>query len=413
MARAFVWAVAHPPGLVGQVDAGIRWWSRVRAGFSRLLRDVHPSTWLRADPSAPGRGGKRPRRVVIAIAILAVLAGSLVLLTRPDDEARSPLPVTGVQFHGFWSDYTDAEREEVLDRLQDAGVQWVRIDFSWAMLQPDDRATFSEYAASRMDEILSMVERRGMQILLTFWRTPAWANDGAGETAAPSDVQDYARAAGWLAERFGGRVAAWEVWNEPNDSRFFTGADPQTYVDLLRPAYLAIKQEAPEAPVVFGGLAFNDAEWLERAYAAGAGGSFDVVGIHPYQAVANLPPDAPDDGTKWRLTHVTSVRDVMVRNGDEDKDIWFTEVGWSSHDDNGPGVPHWEYGVSREQQAGYLAQTLHLVANRYEYVTHVFWYRERDASTGHVQSDNYGLLDTELRPKPALERLRLEIRNAR
>jgi aryl-phospho-beta-D-glucosidase BglC (GH1 family) len=381
----------------------------VRARFDRLLR-ARPSGWLRA--SARTRRQRRPLRVVIAVTALAVLVVSLVLFTRPGDDRVAPsLPTVGVQFHAFWSDYTDAEREEVLDRLQEAGVQWVRIDFSWAMLQPDGESTFSEYAVSLMDRILAMVQQRRMNVLLMFWRTPAWANDGAGETAAPSDAQEYANAARWLAERFEGRVAAWQIWNEPNDSQFFAGADAQAYASLLRPAYRAIKDVAPDALVIFGGLSFNDAEWLERAYAAGVRGHFDVMATHPYQVVANLPPDVPDDGTKWRLTHVTSVREVMVRNGDEDKDIWFTEFGWSSHDNAGPEVPHWAYGVSRQQQADYLAQTLHLVANRYEYVTHVFWYRERDSNGGNIQLDNYGLLDRDLRPKPAWDRLRRELRS--
>jgi hypothetical protein len=352
--------------------------------------------------------------MAVAIAVLAVLVGSLVVLTRPsDDGPRSSLPVVGVQFHAFWSNYTDAERGEVLDRLQEAGVQWVRIDLSWAMLQPEEGSEFSAYTASWINQILDMVERRRMQVLLTFWQTPIWANGGAGERVPPADPEDYARALGWLAERYSSRVAAWEIWNEPNDPVFFAGADPRTYTALLRAAYRAVKAKDPDAPVVFGGLAFNDSDWLQKAYAAGAGGYFDVLGTHPYQAVANLPPDAPDDGTKWRLTHVTSVRDVMVRNGDEDKDIWFTEVGWSAHGVDGPGVPHWAYGVSRAEQADYLAQTLHLVANRYEYVTHVFWYRERDARTGDVHQDNFGLLDVELRPKPVWTRLRDELRSTR
>ncbi len=337
------------------------------------------------------------------------LLGTIFVVSRAAESSRPRLPAVGAQFHAFWSDYTDEEREQVLDRLAAAGVEWVRIDFSWAMLQPDDAGSYSAYAISLLDDVLGMTQRHHLEVLLTFWRTPAWANGGADELVAPREPEDYARAMAWLVEHYQEQVSAWEVWNEPNDPNYLRGADPRTYTALLRSAYRAVKAAAPEEPVVFGGLAFNDTDWLEEAYAAGAGGSFDVMATHPYQAVADLPPEASDDGTKWRLAHVTSVRDVMVRHGDEGKDIWFTEFGWSSHGGNGPEVPHEAWGVSREQQADYLARTLQLVSTRYAYVTHVFWYRERDASTGDAQLDNYGLLDTDLHPKPVLERLRREL----
>jgi polysaccharide biosynthesis protein PslG len=338
--------------------------------------------------------------LAVAVALLLFAAGGSVVKEAPR------LPVVGSQFQGHLSDYNDAQRAEVLDRLVEAGVQWVRLDVSWSDLQPDDGSTFSEQAASNVDDLLGMAQKRGLDVLATFWRTPEWANDDAGDTVPPTNPEDYGNAARWAAERFDDRVSAWEIWNEPNDTDFFAGADPGAYAALLRAGYRAFKGVTPRTPVLFGGLAFNDASWLDRAYAAGAGGNFDVLGAHPYQAVADLPPDAPDDGTEWRLTHVPSVRDVMVAHGDQDKDIWFTEVGWSSHPNTAPDTPHWSLGVTRAEQAEYLARTLRMVTTRYEYVTHVFWYRDRDASTGNAQLDNFGLLDRELQPKPVWHRLR-------
>lgn len=201
-------------------------------------------------------------------------------------------------------------------------------------------------------------------------------------------------------------MSAWEVWNEPNDADFWAGADPVAYTDLLRAAYPTIKEADPEATVVFGGTSYNDAAWIERAYEAGAAGSFDAMATHPYQAIADLEPEAPDDGTPWRLSHLSAVRNVMVRYGDGDKPIWATEFGWSSHGGAGPRLANWERGVTLEQQADYLVRTLKLVSRRHPYVTHMFWYRERDVEVGDPQQDHYGLLTVDLSPKPALKRLR-------
>ena len=360
---------------------------------------------IRAGPPA----GRRPRTAALATAAV-VLAGWVLVSDDPAPQHTYDGPAFGVQFHGMWSDYTDDEREEVLDRLVEAGVEWVRIDLSWAMLQPESGSEYSTWGTDFADRVIEMAERRGLEVLGMFWLTPSWANDGAGERAAPTDPEDYARAAAWVAERYEGRIAAWEIWNEPNDANFLVGEDPVVYAGLLRAAYPAIKEAAPDAQVVFGGTVYNDAEWIGRVYEAGAGNSFDVMATHPYQAVANLAPDAPDDGTLWRLAHVDAVRDVMRRHGDAGKPVWFTEFGWSSHDQNSAGTPNWQLGVSRETQADNLARTLELVTVRYPYVTNVFWYRERDAWVGDPQNDNYGLLDLNLQPKPAWERLRMVLR---
>lgn len=374
-----------------------------------------------SDAAHPPDGGTKRRRrisgrarlllaVAATLAIAALSFGPLAYSTHRSDTASQPtMPAVGVQFHAFWDNYTDAQREVVLDRLAEAGVGWVRIDYSWAMLQPDRRSAFAKDGVAFFDRVVDMVEKRHLKILLTFWRTPAWANHGAGELVPPTNPKDYANALAWLVKRYGDRVAAWEIWNEPNDPDYFVGADPKVYTGLLRAAYRAVKAVRPEATVVFGGPSYNDTDWIERAYEAGAGGFFDVMSTHPYQAASNLPPEAPDDGTIWRLTHVSTVRDVMIRHGDGNKEIWFTEFGWSSHG-NGPNTASWNYGVSRQQQADYLVRTLDLVADSYPYVTHVFWYRDRDWTGDNPQIDNYGLLDANLNPKPAWESLRLVLR---
>lgn len=340
------------------------------------------------------------------VGILAVLAVVLAPLGSPAGASSpGPGPAFGSQFHGMWSDYTDAQRAQVLDTLQAHGTEWVRLDVSWAMLQPDRAGVYSEWGVGYVDRVLDMITARGMKPLVTLWLTPAWANGDRGERTLPDDPQAYAAAAGWAAARWAGQVGAWEVWNEPNDDHFMTGADPAAYARLLRAAYPSLKAGDPQAAVVFGGPMYNDADWIGKVYAAGAAGSFDVMATHPYQGVADQSPDV-DDGTKWTLLHVRAVHDLMVANGDGHKPIWFTEFGWSSHPNTG-GEENWNRGVTREQQADYLVRTLELVAAELPYVTHVFWYNERDRGTDgsqldSSQLDNYGLMTRDLTPKPAL-----------
>ncbi len=59
-----------------------------------------------------------------------------------------------------------------------------------------------------------------------------------------------------LATRYKGRVAGYQIWNEPNLAREWGGhvPDPAGYVALLRTCYVAIKHVDPDALVITAGL---------------------------------------------------------------------------------------------------------------------------------------------------------------
>ena len=307
-----------------------------------------------------------------------------------------------VMFHGLWTSYTDEQRAHVLDRLQAAGVTSVRIDLSWVMLQPDGPDSYYRWGTELVDRVIAMANERNIRPLMMLWLTPGWANGDQGQRTAPYRAEDYARVAGWAADRWRGKVLGWEVWNEPNSDAFLRGADPAAYVRILRAAYPAIKAGDPDAAVVFGGVEYNDVDWLRRAYDAGAKGAFDVLATHPYQGIADLPPEARDS-TKWTLTHASEVRRLMVDRGDAAKPIWFTEFGWSTHGVQS-GV-NWIRGVDEPRQAAYLTATALLVAAEMPYVQRIYWYSDRDSTDGDPQYDNYGLFRLDLSAKPALAAL--------
>ena len=309
-------------------------------------------------------------------------------------------PAFGVQFHGTWSSYTDAQRVAVLDKLAAAGVRSVRIDLGWASFEERGAGVLSPWYVTLSDSVVNAAQARGMEVLATVHTTPAWANGGQATNVPPSDPAEFARFMRWAAEHFRGRVRAWEIWNEPNQEAFWAGRDAARYTGLLKAAYPAVKAGDPGALVVIGGPAYNDTGWLQGAYGAGAKGSFDVMATHPYMAPADLPPETPDDGSIWTLSHVAAVRALMVANGDGNKEIWFTEFGWSSHA-NAADTPNWNRGVTLDEQADYLTRAITYTRANYPYVTKMFWYKERNSTNQGLQNDNYGLLTVDLAEKPA------------
>jgi polysaccharide biosynthesis protein PslG len=305
----------------------------------------------------------------------------------------------GVQFHGTWSDLTDDDRARILDAMKDAGVTWVRIDVGWSMLE-SNKGVFDPWAIKLVDRVFRMATDRGLKILGTFWRSPQWATGSTNRNVFPTNLADYAKAIE-RAARMWRTVDAWEVWNEPNAVEFADPPDAVKYAELLKVAYPAVKRGNPKALVVGGGPMFVDTDWLAKMYAAGAQPFFDVMSVHPYQGNAAKPPTDPAKGKRERLLHTDALLTLMESHGDEGKPIWFTEFGWSTHE-NVTGTPVWFLGVSEKLQAKYLKDTLALVDKRYPTVTHVLWYTSRDLETGRIHQDNRGLLRKDFTPKPAV-----------
>ena len=315
-------------------------------------------------------------------------------------------PAVGAQFHCAWSFYSNAARRDVLDKLASAGVRWVRIDVSWAGIEDRGKGARNAWYIGMVDFCVDEARKRGMQVLVTLWLTPAWANGGRGERTPPANPRDYADFAAWAAGHWRSRVAAWEVWNEPDPWQPFWQGTTAEYVSLLKAAYPGFKSGDPAATVVLGGPSSNDDDWIRQVYSLGAKGSFDALATHPYQGIADAPPERPDDGNRWWFTHLPAVRDVMLDYGDGDKPIWFTEMGWSAHAD-WSGAPNWKRGVTPEEQANFFIRSIDFTKRNYPYVPVMFWYKERTDPTGDdVHLEGYGLLDANLGERPILGALR-------
>ncbi|WP_156698012.1 cellulase family glycosylhydrolase [Nocardioides sp. Leaf285] len=336
-------------------------------------------------PRSSGRAATRPRRVAAAAA----------------------LPAVGVQFHGMWSSYTDTERKQVLQRLKEMGATWIRLDISWAMLQPQrGPIDAAAWGPANVDRVISMARAAGLKVLGTLWLTPAWANGGAGERVAPTDPADYGRAFAWAAERWQGKVAAWEVWNEPNSADFLVGADPAVYTGLLCSAYRSVASISPRPAVqiVYGGTMHNDTPWIEHTYRAGAAGCFDVMATHPYQAPADRGPLDGDGAQVWDFTHLGAVKALMTRYS-VSTPVWVTEFGWSSHPNTGREA-NWERGVSEAQQADHTLQALRTLRDRYPFVTKAFVYNEREKVGEGPHQAGFGILRNDLSAKPIYRALK-------
>jgi polysaccharide biosynthesis protein PslG len=191
----------------------------------------------------------------------------------------------------FWWQPAFIERD--LDLAAGLGFTYVKQKFPWRDLEGEVKGFYDWY---RPDIIVTMAAERGLKLLVRLDQQPLWSvralpDDQITANQPPVNYQDFADYCGALASRYKGRIAAYQVWNEPNLSREWgeRSPNPAEYTALLRVCYEAIKAADPDAIVITAGLAptgtqpplaMPDADFLQGMYDAGAAAYFDVLGLN-------------------------------------------------------------------------------------------------------------------------------------
>ena len=367
-------------------------------------------------------------RVLAAAGLaLAVLIATAWVLPRlghrpgPSEERDVPtarpaagLPV-GLAFGDQLRRMSDAELATALDDTVDLGASWIRVDVSWAAVQPDSGAA---YDWSGTDRVVQAASARGLRVLGILTYTPPWARAPGCVTftCPPRDAAQFAAYAGAVAGRYGDRVSAYEVWNEPNTAKFWTGPDPAAYGLLLRATVPRIQEAAPGTPVLLGGLAANPGglgvvlapDFLARACQEQACAGVAGVGYHPYTFPATAV-DTTADLTAWqRMTQPSawgpSLRTVMTQVGLGDRRLWLTEYGAPTDGDTAGEAPSGcTTCVTEQEQAEIVASGISAARAAPDVVGAVFVYSWRDLGTGPSREDHFGLVRTDGSRKPAFD----------
>ncbi|MEW5956457.1 MAG: cellulase family glycosylhydrolase [Chloroflexota bacterium] len=298
--------------------------------------------------------------------------------------------------------------------VNDLGFKWAKGYVNWATVEPEP----GELRWVDPDNVVKAFGDQQLKILLRVHGSPAWTRPpGAPLSHPPTNVADFAHFMTTLAGRYKGRVAAYEIWNEPNLYYEWGNLppDPARYTQMLKAAYTAVKQVDPEALVISGGLATTgngsltaagDLAFLQGMYDAGAQGYFDALGSHPY-AYGLAPADTHPDGLSF--DRVLAQHQVMEANGDYLTPIWITELGWvlQTHWDLGE---HATIGVSEAEQAGYLAGAYTKAGQDWPFVQAIFLFNLDFSTVSWYPAAEpmrwYAILNPDRTPRPAYTTLR-------
>jgi LysM repeat protein len=243
---------------------------------------------------------------------------------------------------------------EVVQRIDELDVQWVKITVSWRDLE----VTEGTIVYGNLDAAVSALDAIGVKILLTLTNAPAWARDSQDENGPPNDLADFNNFVTAIATHYKGVVDAYEIWNEPNLRRNWNcnrRMCDTDYVELLRGASQALTATDDDAIVISAGLAptrfndrvnaINDRVFMESLLSRGAT-LIDAVGAHP-GGWAN-PPDATcceqpigvsthfEDGVFYFKDNIEAYRALMVKYNVANKPLWVTKFGWGTSEDTAP-----------------------------------------------------------------------------
>jgi hypothetical protein len=320
-------------------------------------------------------------------------------------------------------------RMEALDKAVDEHATILRTLVTWANVAPDKPSNPSNpfdpaYKLDDVDEVVRNAQARGMEVLITIWGTPKWANGDKTPNFLPTNVNTFRQFTQAIAARYSGRypgypfVRFYGIWNESNLSQFlapqFSAAGaiigPAAYAKLAAAGYAGIKAGNSSARVAIGEtsshgrdkpLAGNSDTISPGTFArlvaqANPRLKFDAYAHHPYPYPVF---QKPSQRVKWPNVSLTSLpRFETSLDGwfhRSNIPIWITEYGHETK----PGEP---LGVTEQQQAAYIPQAIAL-ARADAHVQMFIWFVFRDSAGSTWQS---GLFRANGAAKPGLAKWR-------
>jgi len=342
------------------------------------LASPSPSSSLTTPPVATAEATHRVYIPSIQAEDRGAEATSVVPSPTPDPTPSGPTPLPppvpkpgyGLQFNLMAGDLG-----QTLRRAQGLGVGWVKQQVAWHTIEhgPGDM----DWAA--LDQAVDGAHQAGFKLLLSVTHAPDWTRAAERDSGPPVDYAQFRRFMEQLAARYRAKVAAYELWNEPNLAREWSGdaLDPARFVALVAEGAQGVRAGDPNALVISGApavtgindgqVAIDDRVFLQGMYEAGVDQWIDGIGAHPY-GFANPPHESWRDESHRAPSHnehpsfffrdtLEDYHAIAAQHGDAERPIWATEFGWPSFDGLGDDLPnHMPYAahVSEQEQAAYI-----------------------------------------------------------
>jgi len=362
----------------------------------------HPLDYLvRMAGCRPELAG-RLQKLSVIVALLTCLGAALAPVSsgrwRASAVSAAVAPLGGVNIVGLYEGVPLARADSEIAAVHKLHAAVVRAEIPWSVMEPYGPSKIDPRALAYTDRLVGDAAASGIRVILFIDSSPCWASSAPrsllrkckpGESSkanawGPADPSTYAAFVAYLAQRYGKRLAAIEIWNEPDqiNEQYFAGPDKaRRYAAILRAAYPAIKHASPSVSVLAGSLVSHNGLFLRALYAAGIKGYYDGLAVHYYSLA---------------LASLRSIHEVQLANGDTRR-LWLNEFGWSScwprH------IQEEQACVTKQIQGTNLANTFRLLA-RTPYIAAEVVYDLQESA-----SEQFGMITRSGRHKPAFTAL--------
>jgi len=331
----------------------------------------------------------------LVLCLLAWLGVTDTAGAGPRTRAAASALLGGMNIGGVERKATPGAVDRTIALARQLRARLVRLEVPWSALEPGAPNQIEPRALAYVDRVVEDAAADGIGVIVMIQSTPCWASsapasllsrcqpgrEGQASAWPPAQPADFAAFCAYLAQRYGTRLAAIEIWNEPDqvNEAYFAGPNKAArYAALLRAAYPAIKQASPQVAVLAGSLVGSNGAFLRALYAAGIKGYYDGLAVHFYHLT---------------LASVRSIHEVQLANGDATP-LWLDEFGWSSC---WPGqrIQQEQACVTSQTQGANIATTFRALSGA-TYVAAAVLYKLQDSS-----AEDFGVLSASGARKPA------------
>lgn len=258
------------------------------------------------------------------------------------------------------------------------------VPFSWLRLW-DSKTGWEPLEQNRgtyywktLDDAVAYAESRGLRVLYVFGDTPPWA--GPSAAFPPTSIAEYERFARAVVARYGNRIAAYEVWNEPNlyapMSESVADLVDMTKVlsDVVHSAGVSSLVLTPSTTMRTDTIvAPYFAEYLSKL--GSIGWPVDGYAFHTYPRAAGGPAQ--------RVWAIAQFKQMLHLAGAPSRPIWDSEINYGLG-----GLSEARRPIGEPDASGYLSQTfIDSVRLGVSYVDWYLWF-----------PTDYSLLGIQLNP---------------
>ncbi|WP_243374156.1 beta-galactosidase [Geotalea sp. SG265] len=168
--------------------------------------------------------------------------------------------------------------------MKELGLTTWRGSLPWGDYEP----ARGQYDFQWLHRFVALAAQNGITLRPYIGYTAPWAAAGGTDREdwndPPARIEDWtafvSRLAGALAGH--GNIRSYEIYNEEDVRQWWDGT-AQQYNEVLQKGAEAIRRTDPRKQILFGGMVYPDADWVQQACDKyGSGDSFHILPFHAY-----------------------------------------------------------------------------------------------------------------------------------